>query len=627
MQAVLLDKLETLQTANLELSEKNERLQVAEIELTAAQEELMIRVEERTKDLSEANEILKQEIAERNLAERAQRESEERFRSVVDSAPDAILVLDEQGKIRFWNQMAQQMFGYSPDYAIGQPVTLLVPPRSGGRLVGNILNLSPRTSESLRPVELTAVRKDGTEFPVEVSHTSWEADGSRQFCSVLRDISERVRSQERLQLLADRDPLTNLLNRRRFHEELERELARAARYATPGALLFLDIDEFKDINDSLGHNAGDQMICSLARLIGERLRTGDLLGRLGGDEFAVFLPQTEAAGATSVASQLLKAARHHTVAAEPMPFGCTVSIGITLFPDHGTTSDDLIKNADVAMYEAKQLGRNCYRMFASGAQRRELIESRLRWEQRIRDTLTNDGFVLHFQPLLDLATDEVAHHELLLRMRADDGSLIPPGTFLGVAERYGMIQLIDQWVVRQAIRLLAEDDRIPESHGLAVNLSARALSDPNLLTAISEELDRTKIDPSRLTFEITESAAIADLHLALNFVQSLKREGCRFALDDFGIGFSSFNSLKHLPVDDLKIDGTFIVDLPRSPVDQQIVQAIVAVAQSLGQRTVAEYVTDEETLELLRGYGVDLAQGFFVGKPGPFDEVAARVSS
>lgn len=273
-------------------------------------------------------------------------------------------------------------------------------------------------------------------------------------------------------------------------------------------------------------------------------------------------------------------------------------------------------HADLAMYQAKESGRNRHRIYSSG-EREAQMGSRLNWERRLREALTEDRFTLHFQPILDLHTGEIVQYEALLRLVEPDGTLISPRQFLGIAESYGLIHAIDRWVVRRAIRTIAEERRKRRRISLAVNLSARAFSDAELLPLIQAELLEHDVQPEALLFEITETAAVADMAMATSFIETLTSLGCRFALDDFGAGFSSLVYLKRLPVSCLKIDGTFIKRLPAEPVDQKMVKAVVTLARELGMRTVAEYVGCDETIALLRELGVDAAQGYHIGHPGP----------
>lgn len=413
------------------------------------------------------------------------------------------------------------------------------------------------------------------------------------------------------------DPLTGLYNRRRFQEALESHLALVRNFKLHGALFFLDLDLFKYVNDTLGHQSGDDLLRQVASVLRERLRETDTIARLGGDEFAILLPYTGREEAVRLAGEILETLRRDLVMAGGMKLNVTASIGIALFPEHGESAADLLSHADVAMYQAKDQGRNTYALFTPDGDWKEQMESKLSWERRIREALREDRLVLYFQPILDLSTGRITHHELLLRMVGDDGAIIPPGAFLGVAERFGLIQAIDRWVVRRAIRLLEEEMRQGRRHLFEVNLSAKTISDPELLALIQEELAATGIDLSNLIFEITETAAIGDLDQVRRFIEALKGIGCRFALDDVGAGFSSLYFLKHLGVDFIKIDGSFIRNLPNDLADQHLVKALVAVSQELGKQTIAEYVDSEVTLRLLGEYGVDFAQGFHIGKPSP----------
>ncbi len=442
-----------------------------------------------------------------------------------------------------------------------------------------------------------------------------------------RDVSERKRFEAQLVHVANHDPLTGLFNRRRFDEELDRQLSEAQRYGRRGALLFLDLDQFKDVNDSLGHRAGDDLLTSLAVLLRQRLRDTDVIGRLGGDEFAVLVPHANAEQAAAVARDLLDAIRIHTFAIGGGPLGITVSVGIALFPEHGVSAGELLSRADMAMYRAKEEGRNRVSMFAPGGDWQAQVESRMGWHWRIREALDNDLFVLYAQPILDLRTDRISQYELLLRMRGPDGELIAPSVFLDIAERSGLIQDIDRWVVRRAIRQLAQHEAAGHQVRFEVNLSGKAFADAELLPMIQEELSFYGVNPANLVLEVTETAAIANIGAAQTFVRTLQGIGCGFALDDFGVGFSSFSQLKHLPVDYLKIDGSFVQDLAVNQVDQHLVGAIVSVARGLGKMTIAEFVSDRETVQLLKQYGVDFAQGYHIAEPVPLSAIAADINA
>ncbi len=437
------------------------------------------------------------------------------------------------------------------------------------------------------------------------------------------EIAERKRLESQLVHLATHDPLTGLFNRHYFQEELKRELAEARRYGSHRALLFLDVDQFKDVNNSLGYFAGDELLVRLAGLLRERLRETDFVARTGGNSFAILLSQTDEHQACIVADHLLEAVRGHSMMAAGQAISVTASIGIVLIPAHGTAAAECLARTELALLQAKGNGRNCLAVYAYDRDGEARITSRLGWHKRIRDALEKNLFLLDAQPILDLRSNRIAQYELLLRLRGDGGEVVLPGAFLDVAEQSGLIHDIDRWVVRRAIHLIAEQRRAGRDLPLQVNLSAKAFADSQLLPLIERELAAAAIRPGSLVLEVTETAAITNIHQAQKFVSTLKGLGCQFALDDFGVGFSSFHHLKHLPVDYLKIDGRFIRNIAHDPLDQHLVRAMVEVARGLGKETIAEFVGDEETVRLLREYGVGYAQGYYIGRPGVLGEIPA----
>jgi len=437
-------------------------------------------------------------------------------------------------------------------------------------------------------------------------------------------VAERRRLEVRLLRLADHDPLTNLFSRRRLHEELRLTLAQSLRYGSRGALLFLDLDDFKAVNDALGHRAADRVLADLAHRLRGRLRESDVVARVGGDEFAVLMPHTDRVQGQALASQLLEAIRSHPIDLGGPPLAISAAIGVALYPEHGTTTEELLAHADQAMYQAKGMGGNACRVYAPDERWQKAIEASFRSESVLRAALDHGRFLFHGQPILDLRRNQVQHYELLLRMAGETGELLPPGAFLGEAERCGLLPSIERWVVKQAIQLLARDGNGRDDYALSVNLSGHAFSDAELPVLIESELATTEIDPARLVLEFSESAAVAEPDQAREFTLAARRLGCRLALDNFGVGMSSLHHLAQLPVDYLKIDGSFVHDVAQNPVERQLVRAVVEMALALDKQTIAESVIDEPTLQALRESGVDYAQGYHVGRPCALGELFSR---
>jgi diguanylate cyclase (GGDEF)-like protein/PAS domain S-box-containing protein len=441
----------------------------------------------------------------------------------------------------------------------------------------------------------------------------------------VQDITARKTLEEHLEHLVDHDSLTTLFNGRRFEQELDREMRSASRYGGGGAVLLLDLDHFKEVNDRFGHRTGDDLLKGVAAALRSRIRETDIIARLGGDEFGIILPQVDMAQAEAAADGIVKTLRGQTAMLAGQQLPVTASVGIALFDD--LTGPELLAAADLAMYAAKEAGRNQFALYHAVAGAVARPSSRLPEAERIRRALSHDQLVLHCQPILHLATNVISQYELLVRLRTDEGELLPPSAFLYVAERFGTIVAIDCWVVRQAVALIASEARAGRSLTLNLNMSAKSIADPRLLAVIDQALTESGIDPSRLVFELTETAAIGNIEHAKSFTTGLRVRGCRFALDDFGTGFGSFYYLKNLPFDYFKIDGDFIRGFGTNTTDQLVVEAIVGIAKGMGKETVAEFVTGEEMLNRLRQSGVDFAQGFHVGVPLPIEETFAEALS
>ena len=545
------------------------------------------------------------DITQRRSSAHAVEEAERRYRTLVERLP-VVTYSAELGPAGRWTYVSPQiehMTGYTADEWMADPELWF-------------RRLHPSDREEVVRAE-ALVESDGARLDIEYRLLArngdivWVRDegvttpargGAPGLVEgVLVDITEQRRAAESLRYHADHDVLTGLVNRRRFEEELER--CGGDPKGSGGAVVIVDVDHFKFVNDSLGHEAGDAVLRGVASSLRERVGAGGLPARLGGDEFAVLLPGAGEQEARDLALSLL-----HAVRSRETRVPVTASAGISVF-DAGPTQDpgDALVAADIALYEAKEAGRDRVATF-TGQQ-----GQRLTWVGRIRGAIEAERLVLHSQPIVDLATGQTVGEELLVRMVDEAGELVMPSAFLPTAERFGLIRDIDRWVVSRALELIATGRRV------SVNLSARSVSDPELTSRVEQGLRQAGADPALLVFEITETAAAADMEDVRAFAERVQRLGCGLALDDFGTGFGSFIYLKHLPVSELKIDMEFVRHVSHSRADRRLVESIVMIAQALGVRTVAEGVEDEATLTLLRKYGVDFAQGWHLGAPAPLE--------
>lgn len=550
-----------------------------------------------------------------------------------NSVPQQVLVIEDEPPVRRVLQRIVKSAGYECD-AVGSGAAACKRLADGGvdvvlcdlRLRGesglDLLGEIGRTHPDAARVAVTGLEDRSTVAAVlatgaaaYVTKPFKRSDIEVAVQSALRRRQEenaRVRAETQmeteLRYRADFDPLTGLFNRRRFSEELERHLRECSRSGRSGALLILDLDHFKVVNDSLGHAAGDSVLRRTARLAQGRLRETDILGRLGGDEFAVVLADVDRDGALTLATELQR------LLAEPSLRPATgASIGVACFDGSERLAEDLMVEADQALFEAKEAGRGGVALFTG--QR----ASSLTWVERIREALAKDRLTLHSQPIVDLRTGEVVQEELLVRMQDSDGSLIPPGTFLPTAERFGLIEAIDAWALGRALELAAA------GRCVSVNLSPNTLQDGRVIEMIEDHAEAGR-DLSRLVLEITETSAISNMDLVRELAERVVGLGCSIALDDFGTGFGTFTYLKHLPIHTIKIDREFVRELTQNRSDQQIIKAMVEIARASGRCTVAEGIEDVMALDMLRRFGVDRGQGYYLGRPAALSAEPARLS-
>lgn len=422
------------------------------------------------------------------------------------------------------------------------------------------------------------------------------------------------RDAELLQM-ANHDSLTGLFNRRRFLDDLREEISTIVQSDRESALFFVDLDQFKYINDACGHPAGDRLIRKVADELLRSVRREDTVARFGGDEFAILVRRTDLDGARSTAETILTNMRRMAHIEDERVFHVHCSIGVAMIAGDDLHHDELINQADIACREAKLAGRNRMHVFKQSADAEQQVATGLGWMNRLRKALNNDEFELRFQPINRIDTGDTTHHEVLIRLRNDDGKLVLPDVFLPSAVRFGLMSEIDFWIILNAAKAYALEAQSNPELKLAINLSANAFESEDLAGYIETVFEKHKVPPENIVFEITESLAVRRPRHVERKIAAIRNLGCEFALDDFGTGYSSFSYLQKLHFDYIKIDGAFVKDLPNNPVDQKMIRLIAEIGREAGMKIVAEFVQNAETLELLGELGVDLAQGFFVGRP------------
>ncbi len=547
-----------------------------------------------------------------------------RLESILDNAAEGIITLDDHGMIETFSNAAQQLFGFRATEAIGRPVISIVPLSPGG-VFSSFLELckSPSMSISGHETTVTALRRDGSNFPMSVKVNKLEIENRTLYIALVDDIGERMAMMENLRKMAEHDSLTGLYNREYFLNELERVVENARRGSPRDyALLYLDLDNFKFVNDTLGHLAGDQVLVEVTEMLSQRNRKSDLLARLGGDEFALLIYDTNE-------NDVMQAAEAHRrlladyvfkYDGKAIQLGC--SIGVSLFGQSVVSKEDLLMQADIACHIAKRSGRNCVHLYeADDQQDLAAMSEDMGWARRIKEAISRDQFSLVSQPIMDLKTGKMNRHEVLLRMCNEDGHVIQPAGFISAAERFGLMRAIDRWVIEHAIEALGHQLKTQSNLHFSINLSAESIGEATMLEVITNALQKHSVPPTAVTFEVTETVAIANLGAALKFLEQLRALGCHTALDDFGVGYSSFAYLKDLPVDSVKIDGSFVRDIQRDALQLAMVRSMNDIAHAMGKTTIAEYVDSEECIAILKEIGVDYAQGFHIGMPTPLEEV------
>lgn len=529
--------------------------------------------------------------------------------TAVESAANSVVITDRQGTILWINPAFNRFTGYTLDEVIGRNPRLL---NSGKHAPAFFRHLwQTILAGQVWRGEIVNRHKSGRLYSEErtITPVCGEHNEITHFIGIGQDTTLRRQQEQLVSFLSTHDPLTGLPNRLQLEQTLERVVERA-RGGVSGCLMFMDLDNFKLVNDTLGHAAGDQMLIVLSRILQQLLRTGDLLARFGGDEFAVVMEGVDLAEAHALAARLRQAVEAYPFSTNGHNFHLSLSIG--LVPISGQHDAGVVlSQADAALFSAKEQGRNRVVLYRPEDDVLGPLSAANRWVVQIKEALRSDRFRLCFQPVIRLGDGQVHYHEVLLRLCGDDGELIPPDAFIPAAESFGLMPQIDRWVVQQVVALLQAH---PQAR-LSVNLSGRSLADEALLEFVEERLVQSGVQPGRLGFELTETAVVQDLLLAERWLHRLKAQGCRFALDDFGSGFNSFLYLRRLPVDVVKIDGSFINSIDTDPVQRAMVRGMHELAGALGMETVAEFVGSAAAIDLLRAIGVTYGQGHFLGQP------------
>jgi diguanylate cyclase (GGDEF)-like protein/PAS domain S-box-containing protein len=562
------------------------------------------------------------DITERKLYEDALFREKESAQITLRSIGDGVITTDANNQVEYVNPVAEELTGWKVDDASGRPIDEIFRGfhEETCEPLENPLAVSIRRDRAIKSVRPTLlIRRDGNELYIE-STASPIRDGSGTVTGgvlVFHDVSESRDLNRRLSYHASHDILTGLVNRREFENRVERALRSAKARETSYALLYLDLDQFKIVNDSCGHSAGDALLGQLGALLKSKIRWRDTLARLGGDEFGVLLESCSLEEAMNTAETLRMAIGEYKFTWEERNFRLGVSIGVVPITADNEDVAGLLTAADSACAAAKEAGRNRIHSFQENdidlmRRRREL-----QWAARINNALEDNRFELFRQTIQPLQGEENgSHYEILLRMRDENGGIISPGLFIEAAERYGITPSIDRWVIRSAFRwLVSEADERERLALCSINLSGQSLGDDKFLPFVVDQFQMSGIDATKICFEITETAAIASYSQANRFINALKELGCMFALDDFGTGLSSFGYLKHFPVDFLKIDGSFVKEILHDPIDREMVRSINEIGHLTGKQTIAEFAENEEIITMLRGMGIDYAQGYGVSEP------------
>lgn len=592
----------------LKLQEKNQRL-LDDLNWEVAQRESMI--EARTTELREANHQLSENRA--HLM---------KLSSAVEASPNGIMITDRQGVIEYVNPRSEQISGYSLQESVGKTPRLF---KSAFTTKGACKSMWRTIIEGAEWVgELENKRKNGEAYwaRVYVAPIKNHQQEITHFVAIQEDVTEARALASELSHRATHDDLTGLINRSEFERRLAQLVLETHDNDIQHALCFLDLDQFKVINDTCGHIAGDELLRQLGKQLSQLTRKNDTLARLGGDEFGILMEHCDVRQAHRVADEIRKVVESFQFIWDSQMFTIGVSIGMTRIDQQTISATEVLKQADSACFAAKRTGRNCVYLYQHDDA--QLVEQagEFRWVNEIKEALSQSRMALFVQPIFSLQTQRKQRYEVLVRLCSRQGKMITPGAFLPTAERFNLSERVDRWVIDETVNWLNQHhQKLSHIEHLAINLSGASLGNRHLLEHIVQVLSQAQFKPELLSFEITETAAIANLREATHFINSLTELGCQFALDDFGSGLSSFGYLKNLPVNAIKIDGMFVRDIIDDPFDAEMVKAINEIGHVMQLETIAEFVENAAILDKLQAIGVDFVQGYHLGKPTPITTV------
>ncbi len=561
----------------------------------------------------------------------------ENLAAILESVGEGVYGVDKEGRVTFMNPAALKVLGLHDLKALLGMAAYEAFHSDGTSDKRDMLKDAYYSGEKLHGWETHFRHQSGKDIPVDCTLYPLAVNGKQEGSVIaFRDISERKMMEEKLRWQATHDHLTGLYNRRYFESCLEKEINNVSRSGIMSAVVYLDLDRFKYVNDTAGHEVGDQLLIDLSREVNKHLRRHDIAARIGGDEFAIILKNVDESIAVNLADEIRSSLSNLRVHHEEKMYHVNASFGVALMDVADITAGDVMANADIACHISKRLGRNQTHLYEKTSDERNTMGSELGWSTRIKEALEKNKFVLHFQPIMQMKDidivnlpaqdgvlwqrhmndiDKIYSYEVLVRMIGDDGELHYPDSFIPTAERFNLMTEIDMWVLERAMQQAVATGISSNDIRLSINISGNTVDSDESLERIKELIEAYHVNPGTLTFEVTETCAIANMEDANDFISELRKIGCRFSLDDFGSGFCSFSQLKNLPTDYVKIDGQFVRSMARGATDRAIVTAMNDVAHSLGRYTVAEYVESPEIVRLLKICGVDKVQGNYISLP------------